>query len=436
MQIKRVAADIVNNVDSADLVAIVNSISESNDITADITEHNGASRLRQTPLQDRRVMEAYAALISLARDNGNEFYEYSTMSPTPPRYGSFRDNRIPMQSLIYVKLADDAMGEPFAVIINATISPVNATVATLRYQLYFISGIMLLLAVFLAIIIAKRVSRPIEAINKGAFSLSKGNYATRFTGKGFKEIVELSETLNTAAIELGKVENLRRELLANVSHDLRTPLSLIYSYAELMHDFPDETTSEQTQVIMDETSRLAALVSDVLDISKLEADMEQLNTSRFNLTANLSDTADLVEELLQREGYTIRYEKNGYDEIYVDADEMKINRAFYNLLMNAINYSGDSKNITVTQTVNDNHVKISVTDYGEGISAEDLSSIWDRYYKSSKEHKRAPAGTGLGLSIVKKIIELHGGRYGVISNIDKGSTFWFELCCDVTIHAR
>ena len=316
-------------------------------------------------------------------------------------------------------------GHTISLTFYALIAPVNATVSTLRTQLYIITGIVLVFSVLLAVVIAKRISRPIENINQSALSLAKGNYATRFDGKGFYEIVSLSDTLNTAAIELGRVEGLRRELLANVSHDLRTPLALIYSYAEMMHDFPGEITPEQTQVIMDETQRLSMLVNDVLDMSKLESEMEKLNYSNYNLSQSILDTCERMEELLKKEGFTISFSYT--DDVYVKADKMKVDRAFYNLLINAVNYSGESRSILIEQMVSGGRVRISVTDNGEGIAEDDLPFVWDRYYKSGKAHKRAIAGTGLGLSIVKKIIELHDGSYGVKSDVGKGSTFWFEI---------
>ena len=109
------------------------------------------------------------------------------------------------------------------------------------------------------------------------------------------------------------------------------------------------------------------------------------------------------------------------------ADKVKITQAFYNLLINAINYTGKDKSIKVRQTISDGSVRIEVTDTGEGIPEENLPYIWDRYYKVDKTHKRAVTGTGLGLSIVKKVIELHGGEYGVQSQVGMGSTFWFSL---------
>ena len=324
-----------------------------------------------------------------------------------------------------MKIVDNPSGTQQAIIIRAVISPVNATVTTLRYQLYYISGLMLLFSIVLAIAIAKKVSKPIEEITRGAHSLAKGNYGTRFTGTGYSEIIALSNTLNKAAVELGRVEGLRRELLANVSHDLRTPLALIFSYAEMMNDFPEEATAEQTKAIMDEARRLTTLVNDILDISNLESDMEKLNATRFNLTQGISETTARIGALLNNEGFRITFCYDG--DIYVNADELKISRAFYNLLINAVNYSGDSREVTVTQAANGNSVRISVEDGGEGIEEADLPFVWERYYRSGAKHKRAVTGTGLGLSIVKKIIELHCGRYGVESKVGKGSVFWFEI---------
>jgi signal transduction histidine kinase len=334
-------------------------------------------------------------------------------------------NNIPMNAITQTREFTLQNGQKLSLTFYAMLVPVSATVSTLRIQLLVVTAVMLLFSIVLAIVIAKRVSKPIEEISKSAQTLAKGDYDTRFAGKGFSEIVSLSDTLNMTAVELGRVEGLRRELLANVSHDLRTPLALIYSYAEMMHDFSDEITPEQTRVVMDEAQRLTMLVNDVLDISKLESEMEKLNCSNYNLTQCVLETVERTKELLSREGFEILFVHG--DDVYVNADRTKIDRAFYNLLVNAINYSNGLRSISVEQTVVDDRVRISVTDKGEGIAEAELPFIWDRYYKSEKAHKRALAGTGLGLSIVKKIIDLHKGSYGVISKIDEGSTFWFEL---------
>lgn len=316
-------------------------------------------------------------------------------------------------------------GSKISLTFYAMITPVDATVSTLKMQLIIITAIMIILAIGLAIIISKHISKPIENINKSAKVLAMGNYDTYFHGTGYLEIKELSDTLNTAANELSKVERFRRELLANVSHDLRTPLSLIYSYAEMMHDFPGEVTPEHSQIIMDETRRLTSLVNDMLDISLLEAGATKLNITNFNLTESLRKTIMRMNELVKKEGYRLDFEYS--EDIYVYADEVKITQAVYNLLLNAITHSGDDKLVLMRLIRNGNIIRIEVTDNGEGIKQEDLPYIWERYYKVDKKHRRPIMGTGLGLSIVKKIIQMHDGRYGVKSQEGKGSTFWIEI---------
>lgn len=305
------------------------------------------------------------------------------------------------------------------------ISPVDATVNTLRIQLYIVSLILFISSIIIALILAKKIARPIEEINKNAKLLAKPNKDLKFKGEGYVEIKELANTLNEVNTELLKVDHLRKELIANVSHDLRTPLTLIYSYAEMMNDFPNEITNEQTQLIMDETKRLTTLVNDMLDLSKFENGIMSLNITKFNLTLNIELVVDRLSKLIEKEKITINFI---YDnEIEIFADEVMINQVIYNLLINAINYCGDDKEIIIKQILTNDIVRIEVIDHGKGIDQKDMEHIWDRYYKIDKNHRRPVIGTGLGLSIVKKIVSLHNGNYGVNSIKDKGSLFYIEL---------
>ncbi|GBU10940.1 hypothetical protein AwErysi_05560 [Erysipelotrichaceae bacterium] len=306
----------------------------------------------------------------------------------------------------------------------AIITPVMATTRTLQMQLYFITAVMILLSSILAVILASRISKPIEKLNTSAKILATGKYDTKFSATGFLEIKELANTLNIAASELAKSEHLRRELLANVSHDLRTPLALIYSYAEVMQDFPMEITHEQTQTIMNEVNRLSILVSDILDLSKLEVGIGVVAKKSYNITKRMQEAVVNLQALVKKDGYTIKL--SAKEEVVIAADEVQLTQAIYNLLINAINHTGADKVVILTQSVIGDFLKIEVSDSGEGIAADELPYIWDRYYKGAATHARATIGTGIGLSIVKKIIENHGGTYGV--NSDKnGSTFWFLL---------
>jgi signal transduction histidine kinase len=355
-----------------------------------------------------------------------EIYIKATNEFAPPqRMMVMGYNRQRLETITNEYIFELEGGENLSLTFHAIITPVNATVSTLQFQLVLITLLMIILSVGLAIILARKISKPIEKINISAKNLAKGDYETSFSGEGYLEISELSDTLNHTALELSKVEKLRRELIAHISHDLRTPLSLIYSYAEMMHDFPDEITGDQTKVIMDETSRLSSLVDDVLDISRFESGAPLLNISSFNLTNSLKGAVNRVSELVRVDGFSLDFVSDG--DVYISADELKVTQAFYNLLINAINYTGDDKVVTIRQLLIDDKVRIEVSDSGEGVDPLHLPYIWERYYKVDKNHKRPVTGTGLGLSIVKKIIESHGGQCGVDSIVGKGSTFWFEL---------
>ena len=284
------------------------------------------------------------------------------------------------------------------------------------------------LALVLALAISFRVSKPIVKINNAAKKMAKGDYGVKFEGNGYLEVAELSKTLNNTAIELGKAEKLQRELLANVSHDLRTPLTMITAYSEVMRDIPGENTPENVQVIIDEARRLTTLVNDLLDISKLQAGVTSFEMKRYNLTESIQAVIERIRKLMENEGYVIEFI---HDEIvYVNADEYKIYQVLYNLINNAIAYTGEDKKITVIQKKVGSIVRIEVVDTGQGIAPEELKNVWDRYYKVDKNHKRAVTGTGLGLSIVKNILTGHNARFGVNSKVSEGSTFWFELKVD------
>jgi signal transduction histidine kinase len=329
------------------------------------------------------------------------------------------------ESIVYTKIVKDSNSQNFAVIINANISPVDATVGALRMQIIIITFIMLLTALILAYIMSKKITNPIIAINKSSKELAKGNYDAVFGNDDYREISELGETLNYASGELKKTEDLQRELIANISHDLRTPLTMIVGYAEAIRDLPGENTEENMQIIIDEAQRLTSLVNDVMDISKIKSGVQEMSITRFDLTQSIIDIIKRYKKLIQQQGYDIEFKYERH--IFVAADELKISQVIYNLINNAVTYTGEDRKVTVSQTETEERVKISVIDTGDGIEEEKLTDIFDRYYKIDKQHKRAVVGTGLGLSIVKGILDMHDSDFGVVSQVGKGSEFYFEL---------
>ena len=245
-----------------------------------------------------------------------------------------------------------------------------------------------------------------------------------FDNHEYVEIHELNETLNYAARELKKVEGLRKELIANMSHDLRTPLTMISGYGEMMRDIPGENNAENVQVIIDEANRLTTLVNEILDVSKLQSGVQSLEISTFDIVSKTKQICNRIEKMLKRD-FTIKMDQIG--PVLVDGDEVKLTQVIYNLITNAVNYSEDRKEIIIHQEVKDGIYHFAVQDFGKGIKKDMLPYVWDRYYRANTAHVRAKLGSGIGLSIVKGILELHHAQYGVESEEGKGSTFWFSI---------
>lgn len=389
-------------------------------------------------LHSLRNSELYI-LYDLTKDNGGESvqtyqlvpsHKSNALSQNAKEEESFLRGKPPFflfgitQTLLITKIVS-INNTPYMIMADSVITPIDSTVSTLRMQLVCVSILALIFSLVLVTIISKRISKPIMNINESAKKLAAGKYDEHFDGTGYLEIEQLSETLNITATELKKAESLQHELIANTSHDLRTPLTMIIGYGEVIRDVPGENTPENIQVIIDEATRLTHLVNDLLDISKLQSGTDELKYSEFNFTVFVRDIISRYTKLVENDGFKISFFSTS--EVYVRADSAKIEQVIYNLLSNAVHYAGKDKKITVNQIISEDKVRLEISDTGEGIREEDLPYIWDRYYKIDKSHIRTSVGSGLGLSIVKSILELHKEKYGVISTYTKGSTFWFEL---------
>lgn len=333
-------------------------------------------------------------------------------------------SKIP-DSLIYTKTVTFEDGSDGVIFLNCEMTPVTATVKTLRTMLIWISLVTVVIAIIFAYIIARRISAPIADVNREAKELTHCRYDRSRVKHSYREVEELSDTLTYAATELSKVDRMQKELIANVSHDLRTPLTLIEGYSEMMRDIPGENTPENIQVVIDETKRLSTLVTDLLELSKMQQGTSNVTFTTVNLTNALESTASRVKKLYSPDGYKIELYTVG--DVYVSGDATRLLQVIYNLIGNAVSYTGEDKTVIVKEEMRGGSVRVSVSDSGKGIAKEDLPLIWDRYYKLDKVHRRGAGGSGLGLSIVKEILLLHNARFGVASDVGVGSTFWFEL---------
>ena len=330
-----------------------------------------------------------------------------------------------MMNLLSVRM-NETGGTQYMILLSTSLVPLDATVRTIQHQLFWLSLNMFLSALFLTLVISHHISRPIIRMNAAAKQLAAGNYNAQFEDRsGYRETQELAASLSFAAQELSRTDQLQKELIANISHDLRTPLTLIRGYGETMRDIPGENTPENIQVIIDETEHLSELVSDLLDLSRIQSGVRCPMMEFFNLTAVIREVLTRYEAFTKAQGYAIRLEAER--DVPVFADRGMILQVVYNLINNAINYTGEDLSVTVRQTTLDGKVRIEVRDTGAGIPADEIPLIWDRYYKVDKVHRIARIGTGLGLSIAKEILEVHNANYGVDSEVGHGSSFWFEL---------
>ena len=437
-QMVRSSGDILaQNMDNPDLDALANQLSNQNSVCVLILDENEdvlisceASITCLLHKFNEPTLDFFCKQADV--DTQPRLRLYTLEHPRNDRYAIDRfSGRVPpkeisaQMSLLYTQKVYLADGTARYLLLNAVISPLDATVSTLRSQLLLITVIVLLLALLLAAILSRHVSRPIIETNQAAKALARGRFEKPRHGDHYREISELNDTLVKAADELSQVEHLQQELIANISHDLRTPLTMIGGYAEVMRDIPGENSPENMQIIIDETNRLSSLVTELLDFSKLQAGTLKMEPSVFSLTQDISAILTRYNKLKEQDGYQILF--NPAEDCSVYADEGRIGQVVYNLINNALTYTGEDKTVSVTQTVEGAYVRIAIHDSGKGIPAEEIPLIWNRYYRAKENHKRAIQGSGLGLSIVRSILEAHNAPYGVESQEGQGSTFWFKL---------
>ena len=304
----------------------------------------------------------------------------------------------------------------------------NSATSVLKNQLIYVVIGVILFAIIVSLFLSKKLSKPIVNITDKAKKLADGDYKVRFEESDILEINELSNTLNYLEDEISKTDEYRRDLMANVSHDLKTPLTMIKAYAEMVRDLSykdDKKRTDNLNVIIEESDRLNVLVNDILDLSKLQSKTNKLELEEFDLVNELKQVIKRYDIIKETENYSLIVKTPR--KAIVIADKKRINQVLYNLINNAINYTGDDKKVYITILDKEKYYRIEIKDTGKGIEKKDLDHIWDKYYKKEKNHKRNVVGTGLGLSIIKNILLEHNFKYGVESKKDKGSTFYFEI---------
>ena len=337
--------------------------------------------------------------------------------------GKIRNNANYPSSLVLVNKFENNHNEYYA-LIRSQLAPVEATSDILKRLLLIILFLMFIMSVAISFVVAESVSRPIINLSSAVKQVAKGDYTVKILETREDEVGVLQKDFNYMTNELSKVDGIRKDLISNVSHELRTPLTLIKGYAETIKDITGnnaEKRDAQLEIIIDETDRLSDLISNMLDLSKLQAGKVEFYPQNFNLSSNIEKLSKRYE-IFNDQGYELSY--NICPDVYVDGDVGRIEQVLCNLIDNAINHSVETKRVEVELMEN----KIfKVNNKGDVINQEDLPLIWDRYYKIDKSGNRRVAGTGIGLSIVKEILVAHKFKFGVTSSHEDGTTFWVDF---------
>ena len=311
--------------------------------------------------------------------------------------------------------------------INTPLEPMESVLDFIYSQYLYIGMIIIGISFICSFVLANKLSSPIVKMRKEAAKLANKNYDVSFPSKSFTEINELSNTLEDAALKLSRIEELRKDLIANMSHDIKTPLTMIQAYAEMIKDISGDDPikrDEHIDVILKEIHYLNTLVSDMQELSKMQAGYIELNKSNFELDQTIEEMVDLLQHLLNDKQLILEKELL---PITVYADEIKISQVIYNFLINAIKHSPPNTLIKIRMIDHEDYVRVEIIDHGSGIDEEELPYIWDRYYKIDKGFHRTLESSGLGLAIVRAILEAHHAKYGVESKKNRGSIFYFEL---------
>jgi signal transduction histidine kinase len=349
--------------------------------------------------------------------NGGEDYQLS-----------LTNEKSNQEMILYGEVVKNKLAN-YYVFVNSPIEPFESVTNFIASQYLLLIFLVGIISFSLALFLSNRLASPIIKMNHSANKLASGNYNTHFDNDSYSEINELADTLNDATYKLSKVDELRKDLIANVSHDIKTPLTMIKAYAEMIIDISGdvkEKREEHLTVIIKEVDYLDVLIKDMQELSKMQAGFIVLNRTNVDLVSIVKNTITLFDALL--ESRKINVTLNAEDSCIIYVDGIKMQQVIYNFLSNAINHSDDNSNIKIKIIQNEDLTRLEVKDYGSGISEKDLPYVWDRYYKIDKKFKRnIDKSTGLGLAIVKAILEAHHTKYGVKSKLNHGSTFYFEL---------
>ncbi len=414
--LKDTAVQIDEGIQNDDILSVLEDISFSNEVCVRVitdavgfTTYQDASSCALGKLSSKQLNK----IATTTFDNGGE--------------ALFDNNSSYLKNVyIYSKLSK-VNDENVLIMLSTSIVPLQSTIDTMYDQFNIIIIVVVIATILLALCLSSLIVKPIKKIEMEATNLPSGKYDHKLIKTDAREIENLNNTLARANEEIIKADVARKELIGNVSHDLRTPLTMIVGYGEMIRDFPEENNAENINVIINEAKRLSTLVDDLLDLSKVESGKIEFHNKDIKISDLLESVYDQFEPYCKANNIELVLNIEDSD-VVVSVDENRLKQVLHNFMSNALNYNDakDTKIIIGEEKV-DGAYRIYVYDNGSGVKEEDKDKIWNRYYKVDKEHKRSHIGSGIGLSLCKDILDKMGYKYGVDSVYKEYSKFYFDI---------
>ena len=305
---------------------------------------------------------------------------------------------------------------------------VNGQLGTLTLIIVAVAALVLFFVMLSNSYFISTIINPVKEIGRSARSIALGHYETRLQKRYNDEIGELSDTINYMANEIATAEQTKNEFISSVSHELRTPLTSIKGWSETLSELGTddaEMTQKGLKVIAAETDRLARIVEDLLDFSRMQGGRFSVNMEEMDLLAELEDIVLLYRQRAQKDGIRIQYVENNQSTLRITGDRQRIRQVLINVLDNAVKYSKRGGRVRVEAAEMGDSVQIVVSDNGRGISEADLPHVKDRFFRASKSG--GVPGSGIGLAVADEIMAAHRGSLTIESQEGVGTTVIITL---------
>ncbi len=360
-----------------------------------------------SPSSDMEMPDLQTALTSSTRDGVWE--------------GEINDEPVIAYTLCVTTAAD---GELAALRYVASMNDINWQIIMYIFAVAVVCMIIIFFVVLSNSYFISSVVNPVDQVAKSAQRIAHGDFTVRLDKKYDDEVGELCDVINYMAEELQESEKMKNDFISSVSHELRTPLTAIRGWAETLKDgsIDTETLQKGMGVILKESDRLSSMVEELLDFSRLQSGRMQLNLTKLDLIAELSDAVLMFFERAKKENIELIYDEP-MDIMPINADSNRLRQVFINIIDNAIKYSDSGDSVTIAAEIIQENAVVTIADTGCGINAVDLPKIKEKFYKANSTRR----GSGIGLAVADEIIGLHGGKVSIDSIEGKGTTVTISL---------